>query len=158
MHLILLHHSPLQQMNIPRYIYLLLHVSRTKGPLLTTENVEVIVQRVQAGVSFGTEGCSGDDEVFGNGGVNDVHGAHCAAGIVEYPFFGVWVERDSFVIPSGEAMARGGEEGGREGVGGAGRGRRRRNWGRSYLRVLGSKIFNDVGYYECCVWSVDFDS
>ena len=90
--------------------------------------------------------------------MNDVHGAHCAAGIVEDPFFGVWVERGSFVVPSGEAMARGGEEGEREGVGGAGRGRRRRKWRRSYLRVLGSEVLNDVRYHERCVWSVDFDS
>ena len=42
-------------------------------------------------------------------------------------------------------MPRGGEEGGREGVGRAGGGRRRRNWRRSYLRVLGSEVGDDVG-------------
>ena len=93
-HLILLHRSPLQQMNISRYIYFLLNIPCTERPLLTMEDMEVIVRRVKAGVSFGAEWGAEYDEVFSDGGVDDVHGTHGTASVVEHPFLGVGVESD----------------------------------------------------------------
>lgn len=56
------------------------------GPLLALQDVEVVVGGVSAGVAFCAERRSEDDQVFGYAGVDQVHGAHGAAGVVEEPF------------------------------------------------------------------------
>ena len=134
-------------MNISRSIYLLLNVPRAERPLLTMEDMEVIVRRVKAGVSFGAEWGAEYDEVFSDGGVDDVHGTHSTTSVVEDPFFGIGVEGDELVITPREADACGGEEGGWEGRG-----------GRGDLRVFGGEVLDDVGYHECCVWPMCFNS
>ena len=78
-----------------------------EGPLLADEDVEVVVGGVQAGVALCAERGAKDDEVLGDGGVDDVHGAHGPACVVEHPLGGVGVERDG-TTRAGEARARAG--------------------------------------------------
>lgn len=103
MHLVLLHLAPPQPVYAPRRISLHLQLSRQKRPLLPNQNIEIIVGSVHARVSLRAQRRSEDNEILGYGGVNDVHGAHGPAGVVEHPFVLVCVEGD----------LRGGE-GGRE--------------------------------------------
>ena len=81
-------------MNISRSIYFLLNVPCTERPLLTMEDMEVIVRRVKAGVSFGAEWGAEYDEVFSDGGVDNIHGTHGTASVVEDPFGFVAVDAD----------------------------------------------------------------
>jgi hypothetical protein len=60
-----------------------------KGPLLSLEDVEIIVGGVSARVTLCAERSAKDDEVLGYRGVDDVHRAHGAAGVVEDPLFGL---------------------------------------------------------------------
>lgn len=86
MHLILLGLAPLQNMN--RALGIALHDERIRGlrPLLAFQDVKVVVGCVTARMSFGSERGAEHDEVFGYAGMDYVHGAHGAAGVVEYPF------------------------------------------------------------------------
>ena len=71
-----------------------LELPGAEGPLLADEDVEVVVSGVQAGVALCAERGAKHDEVLGDGGVDDVHGAHGPAGVVEHPLGRVRVERD----------------------------------------------------------------
>ena len=53
------------------------------GPLLACQDMEVVIGSVAASVALGANGGTEDDEVLGDAGVDDVHGAHGAAGVVE---------------------------------------------------------------------------
>ena len=85
-----------------------LELARDVGQLGAGQDVEVVVGGVAAGVAFGADGGAEDDEVFGYAwvenqyvkylvsilrrlflqltSVNNVHGTHGAAGVVEDPF------------------------------------------------------------------------
>lgn len=45
-------------------------------------------------MTFGTKGSTEDDEVFCDAGMDDIHGTHSTAGIVEHPFGAVRVKTD----------------------------------------------------------------
>lgn len=47
--------------------------------------MEIIIGGVTASVALCAQGCAEYNEVLGYGSVDDVHGAHCPAGIVEDP-------------------------------------------------------------------------
>jgi hypothetical protein len=61
---------------------------RRRGPLLTFQYVEVIIRGMSSRVSFRTQRCSKDDQILGDTGVYNVHGAHCPTRIIEHPFIG----------------------------------------------------------------------
>lgn len=90
-HLVLLCSSSGQQVDVSGLVPLHLESTWPKRPLLANEDVEVIICGMQSSVSLGTEGRTEDDEVFSNGCVNEVHGTHGTAGIVEHPFGGVGI-------------------------------------------------------------------
>ena len=58
------------------------------SPLLAFEDMEVVVCRVAACVALCSQRGAEDDQVFGDGCVDDVHASHGATGIVEQPLFG----------------------------------------------------------------------
>lgn len=62
-------------------------VSRAIGQLSTTNNVKVIISGVAARVAFSPDCCPKNDEVLGNGSMDDIHGSHGSTGIIEDPFF-----------------------------------------------------------------------
>ena len=95
MHLVLLRSSPWQQVDISWFVPL--HLERTwpERPLFTNENVEVIIRSVQSTVSLRTERCTKDDEIFGDGRVNDVHGTHGTTSVVKHPFRGIGVQSNA---------------------------------------------------------------
>ena len=45
-------------------------------------------------MSFSANRCTEHDQVFGDTGMDDVHGTHGTASVVEHPFLGVGVESD----------------------------------------------------------------
>jgi hypothetical protein len=77
-----------------------------KSPLFALQNVEVVICRVTACVAFCAERCAEYDEVLGYGGVDEVHGAHSATGVVEEPFVCVRANL-SGSIPDGVCRWRG---------------------------------------------------
>ena len=92
MHLILLSRPPRQKMHTPSRIPLHLERTRRERPLLPNEDIEIIIGGVQPRVPLRTEWRSKDNEVLGNAGMDDIHGTHGAAGIVEHPLVLVSVE------------------------------------------------------------------
>jgi hypothetical protein len=70
---------------VARPVHLLLETARRECPLLTLEDVEEVVGRVQARMALRTERRAEEDEVLRDAGVDDVHGAHGAAGVVQDP-------------------------------------------------------------------------
>ena len=66
--------------------------ARSKGPLFSNQDIEIVISGVQPRVSLRPQRRAKDDQVFGDTCVDNVHGAHCAAGVVEYPFFLVGVD------------------------------------------------------------------
>ncbi|KAG6871472.1 hypothetical protein C0993_003255, partial [Termitomyces sp. T159_Od127] len=79
-------------MHGPWHVPFHLEGARQEGPLLTDEDMKIVIDGVQAGVSLRAERGAEDDEVLSDAGVDDVHGAHCASGVVEDPFVSVGVE------------------------------------------------------------------
>ena len=86
MHLVLLGDTAAHEMHVTGAVPL--HFERTglERPLLPDEDVEIVVGDVQARVALCAEWRAKDDEVLGDAGVDDVHRAHRAARVVEYPF------------------------------------------------------------------------
>jgi hypothetical protein len=84
-HLVLLH-RPADEV-VHRALGVPLHDERVprRRPLLTLEDVEVVVRRVPARVSLGAQRRAEHDQVLGHARVQDVHAAHGAAGVVEDP-------------------------------------------------------------------------
>lgn len=78
-------------------------------------------------MSFRAQRGSEDDEVLGDGGVNDVHGTHGATGIVEHPLGGVRkrivvIECDNALLRVlGVCLVNGGKNVGDHAFGGIGR-------------------------------------
>ena len=93
-HLVLFRRSPRQQVDISRLVPLHLERTRLECPLLADQDVEVVIRSMQSTVSLGTEGRTKYNEIFGDGRVNDVHGSHGTASIVEHPFRGISVQRN----------------------------------------------------------------
>jgi hypothetical protein len=84
-HLVLLRRPADQVMHRPLGVPL--HDERVprRGPLLALEDVEVVVRRVPAGVALGPQRRAEHDQVLGHARVQDVHGPHGAARVVEDP-------------------------------------------------------------------------
>ena len=94
MHLILLDVSPRQMVHTPSRVPLHLQIRWVESPLFANQDIEVIIRGMNATVSFSTDRSTEDDQVLGNTGMDDVHGTHSTASVVEHPFLGVGVESD----------------------------------------------------------------
>ena len=92
-HLVLLGDTTAHEVHVPRLVPLHLQRARLERPLLTNEDMEVVVGGVEARVALRTKWRAKDDEVLGDARMDDVHRAHRAAGIVEHPFGAVRVDR-----------------------------------------------------------------
>ena len=77
-----------------RRVPLHLQVRRVERPLFANQDIEVIISGMDTTVSFGTDRSTEDDQVFGDTGMDDVHGTHGTASVIEHPFLGVGVESD----------------------------------------------------------------
>lgn len=93
MHLVLLGDTTAHEVHVTRSVPLHLERARLECPLLSDEDMEVVVGGVKARVALRAERRTKDDEVLGDARVDDVHRAHRAAGIVEHPFGAVRVDR-----------------------------------------------------------------
>ena len=71
-----------------------LQVRWVESPLFANQDIEVIISGMDTTVSFSTNRSTEDDQVFGDTGMDDVHGTHGTASVVEHPFLGVGVESD----------------------------------------------------------------
>ena len=80
--------------HVTRLVHLPLIRARTEGPLLTHQDVKVVVRGVHARVPLRTERRTEDDEVLRDARVNKVHRAHGTARVVEHPLGGVGVQAD----------------------------------------------------------------
>ena len=85
MHLVLPRHTPFHEVDITGSIDRLCELAGLKDPLLALKDVEVVVGGVETAMSFGSEWGAENDQVLGDGRMNDVHGTHRASGIVEHP-------------------------------------------------------------------------
>ena len=85
MHLVLPRHAPFHEVDVTRTIDRLRELAWLEDPLFTLEDVEVVVGGVKTGVSLGSKRGAEYDQVLGDRRMNDVHGAHSASGVVEYP-------------------------------------------------------------------------
>lgn len=94
-HLVLLGDATTHEMHVTRAVPLHLQRARLERPLLSDEDVEVVVGGVEARVSLRTERRAEDDEVLRDARVDHVHRAHRAARVAEDPFGAVRVERDA---------------------------------------------------------------
>lgn len=103
-------------MHVSRRVLFHLQRARRKRPLLSDQDVKIIIAGMQPRVALRAEGCAKDDEVLGDRGVDDVHRAHRATGVAEHPFVLARVECDTLAVP-----ARRGEVGGKGGLGVFGR-------------------------------------
>lgn len=86
-HLVLLNLTTTQVVDGASRVDLGLVLAGDVGQLSASEDVEVIISGVTAGVALGSDGSAEDDQVFGDTGMDDVHSAHGTACIVEHPFF-----------------------------------------------------------------------
>lgn len=91
-HLVLLDDSSRHEVNGASWVNFLVQCSRLECPLLSNKDVEVVIRSVQARVTFRAKRCTEDNEVFGNAGVDDVHGAHGSPSVVEHPLLLVRVD------------------------------------------------------------------
>lgn len=71
-----------------------LQVRRRERPLLSDQNVKVVVGGVYTSMSLRAKRGPEDDEVLGDARVDDVHRAHGTPGVAEYPFSMVGVQSD----------------------------------------------------------------
>lgn len=69
-----------------------LQTARSECPLLSNEDVKVVVGGVQTAVAFRTERGAENDQVLGDTSMDDVHGTHSTTGIVEHPFVHISVD------------------------------------------------------------------
>ena len=86
MHLVLLGDATPHEVHVAWPIPLHLERTGLERPLLTDEDVEVVVCGVEARVTLRAERRTKDDEILGDARVYDVHRAHRAARVVEHPF------------------------------------------------------------------------
>ena len=93
-HLILLHLAPPEEVHAPSRVALHRQVGRVERPLLTDQDIEVIVGGVDARVPLRPERRPEHDQVLRHARVQDEHRAHCAARVVKHPLGRVRVERD----------------------------------------------------------------
>ena len=77
--------ASLHVMDLARQVNLLLQRSRLICCLPSLQNVKVVIGRVSARVSSGAHRRAENDEVFGDGRMQEEHGTHGIAGIVEDP-------------------------------------------------------------------------
>ena len=85
MHFVLSRHTPFHEVDIAGTVDGLGEFARLEDPLLALEDVEIVVGGVKTGVPFGSKWGSENDQVLGDRGVDDVHCAHRAPGVVENP-------------------------------------------------------------------------
>lgn len=79
-------------MHAPRRIALHRQIGRGKRPLFTDEDIEVVVRSVHSRMALCSNRRAEHDKVLGDAGVDNVHGTHRAARVVEHPLLRVWVE------------------------------------------------------------------
>ena len=101
MHLVLLGDATTHEVHVAGAVPLHLEGTGLERPLLTNEDVEIIIGGVQARVTLGAKGRAEDDEVLGDAGVDDVHRAHRAACVAEHPFGAVGVDGQAGAWVSG---------------------------------------------------------
>ena len=87
MHLVLLRYTPRHEMDHAWSITLHLKLTGSESPLLSNENMKVIVCSVNASVSFGSKRCTEDNKVFCNARVDNVHRTHGTSSIIKHPVF-----------------------------------------------------------------------
>ena len=85
MHLVLPRHPPFHEVDIAGSIDCLGELAGLKDPLLALEDVEVVVGGVKTAMSLSSEWGTENNQVFGDGRMDDVHGTHRTSGIVEHP-------------------------------------------------------------------------
>lgn len=85
MHLVLPRHTPFHEVDGARTINRLREFARFKDPLLALEDMEVVVGGMEAGMSLGSKGGAKNDQILGDGRMDDIHGAHRTSGVVEHP-------------------------------------------------------------------------
>lgn len=84
-HHVLLHNTTGEVVHRTRRVLLALKVPGLVGVLRTRQDVEVVVRRVTASVALGAKRRAKEDQVFGDGSVDDVHGTHRTTSVVKDP-------------------------------------------------------------------------
>jgi len=85
MHLVLPCHTTFHEIDITRTIDRLSEITGLKDPLLAMEDVEVVVGSVKTGMSLSSKWGAENDQVLGDGRMDDIHGTHGTSGVVEHP-------------------------------------------------------------------------
>ena len=93
LHFVLLSHATTHEVHVARPVPLHLQRARLKRPLLSDEDMEVVVGGVEARVALCAERRTKDDKVLGDARVDDEHRTHRATSVVEHPFRAVRVDR-----------------------------------------------------------------
>ena len=93
MHLVLLGDATTHEVHIARPVSLHLQRARLERPLLPDEDMEVVICGMKARMALRTERRAKDDEILCDARVYDIHRAHRATGVIEYPFGAVRVDR-----------------------------------------------------------------
>lgn len=65
----------------------LAEATRSESPLFSLEDMEEIIGGVETTVTLCAQGCTEEDKILSDAGMNDVHGPHGAARVVEDPFW-----------------------------------------------------------------------
>ena len=86
MHLVLLRYTSRHEVDHTWSITFHLELTGSESPLLSNENMEVIIRGVNASVSLGSKWCTEDNKVFCDARMDDVHRAHGTSSIVKHPF------------------------------------------------------------------------
>ena len=86
MHLVLLGNTTAHKVHIARAVPFHVQRARLERPLFPDKDMEIVIGGMQTRVALGTKWRAEDDEVLCDAGVDNVHGAHGATCIVEYPF------------------------------------------------------------------------
>ena len=138
MHLVLPCNTPFHEVDVTGTVDRLSEISRLKDPLFTLEDVEVVVGGVKTGMSLGTKRGAENDQVLGDGRVDDIHRTHRTSRVVEHPLRGVGIENDGRrCFLEGYCPQRGG-------------------W--RELRVFGRKVRHDVVDNSAHVFTVNRNS
>lgn len=99
-HLVLLDGAAHKVVHAARRVPLRLVRSRCVRQLFAAQDMKVVVGRVSTSVSFSANCAAKYNEILGDAGVDNVHGAHGTARIVKDPFF---IEID---VTSGQLLAQ----------------------------------------------------
>lgn len=78
-------------------VHLWFQGERVSGKLLTIQDGEVVISIVNTSVTLGTNSSTEEDEVFGNGRVQDDHVTHGSTSVVENPVLEVEVINKAWV-------------------------------------------------------------